>query len=152
MTIFSVRHITSYRYVRDVDFGEHRLMFRPRDSFDQRLIEASLAIYPEESHVRWIHDVFGNCVALIDISRPASELRFETWITLDHTPQVALDLKVDDQALTYPFSYDKDEIADLTRNDNSAPRCREALLWVGNGSENALVEGLAVRLKGRTVA
>ena len=50
MTIFSVRHITSYRYVRDVDFGEHRLMFRPRDSFDQRLIEASLAIYPEESH------------------------------------------------------------------------------------------------------
>lgn len=27
---------------------------------------------------------------------------------------VALDLKVDDEALTYPFSYDKDEIADLT--------------------------------------
>ncbi|MBY5460988.1 transglutaminase family protein [Rhizobium beringeri] len=114
MTIFSVRHITSYRYVREVEFGEHRLMFRPRDSFDQRLIEASLTIYPEESHVRWIHDVFGNCVALVDISRPASELRFETWITLDHTPQVALDLKVDDEALTYPFSYDKDEIADLT--------------------------------------
>jgi transglutaminase-like putative cysteine protease len=64
--------------------------------------------------VRWIHDVFGNCVALVDFSRPASELRFETWITLDHTPQVALDLKVDDAALTYPFSYDKDEIADLT--------------------------------------
>ncbi len=69
MTIFSVRHITSYRYVREVEFGEHRLMFRPRDSFDQRLIEASLTIYPEESHVRWIHDVFGNCVALINISR-----------------------------------------------------------------------------------
>ncbi|MGO6906644.1 transglutaminase family protein, partial [Rhizobium ruizarguesonis] len=23
MTIFSVRHITSYRYVREVEFGEH---------------------------------------------------------------------------------------------------------------------------------
>jgi len=88
MTIFSVRHITSYRYLREVEFGEHRLMFRPRDSFDQRLIEASLTTYPEDSQVRWIHDVFGNCVALVDISRPAAELHFETWITLDHTPQV----------------------------------------------------------------
>ncbi|ARO30235.1 transglutaminase-like protein [Rhizobium sp. NXC14] len=113
MTIFSVRHITSYRYRRKVDFGEHRLMFRPRDSFDQRLIEASLTTYPEQSHVRWIHDVFGNCVALVDFSRPSVELRFETWITLDHTPQLAPDIRIDEAALTYPFSYDKDEIADL---------------------------------------
>lgn len=113
MTIFSVRHITAYRYRREVDFGEHRLMFRPRDSFDQRLIEASLTTYPEQSHVRWIHDVFGNCVALVDFSRPSSELRFETWITLDHTPQLAPDIRIDEAALTYPFSYDKDEIADL---------------------------------------
>ncbi|AJC79381.1 transglutaminase-like protein [Rhizobium etli bv. phaseoli str. IE4803] len=113
MTIFSVRHITAYRYRREVDFGEHRLMFRPRDSFDQRLIEASLTTYPEQSHVRWIHDVFGNCVALVDFSRPSAELRFETWITLDHTPQLAPDIRIDEAALTYPFSYDKDEIADL---------------------------------------
>ncbi|MDF0698173.1 transglutaminase family protein [Rhizobium sp. MC63] len=113
MTIFTVRHITAYRYRREVDFGEHRLMFRPRDSFDQRLIEASLTTYPEQSHVRWIHDVFGNCVALVDFSRPSSELRFETWITLDHTPQFAPDIRIDEAALTYPFSYDKDEIADL---------------------------------------
>ncbi|ARO24152.1 transglutaminase family protein [Rhizobium sp. S9] len=113
MTIFSVRHITSYRYRRDVDFGEHRLMFRPRDSFDQRLIEASLTTYPEQSHVRWIHDVFGNCVALVDFLRPSAELRFETWITLDHTPQLAPDIRIDEAALSYPFSYDKDEVADL---------------------------------------
>ncbi|MFB2601118.1 transglutaminase N-terminal domain-containing protein [Rhizobium phaseoli] len=113
MTIFSVRHITAYRYRREVDFGEHRLMFRPRDSFDQRLIEASLTTYPEQSHVRWIHDVFGKCVALVDFSRPSTELRFETWITLDHTPQLAPDIRIDEAALTYPFSYDKDEIADL---------------------------------------
>ncbi|PDT18035.1 transglutaminase [Rhizobium sp. J15] len=113
MTIFTVRHITSYRYLREVYFGQHRLMFRPRDSFDQRLLEASLTTYPEQSRVRWIHDVFGNCVALIDIPTPSAELRFETWITLDHTPQVALDLRVDNAALTYPFPYDQDEIADL---------------------------------------
>ena len=34
MTILSVRHVTTYRYKRPVSFGEHRIMFRPRDSYD----------------------------------------------------------------------------------------------------------------------
>ncbi|WP_133705073.1 transglutaminase family protein [Rhizobium sp. BK313] len=113
MTLFSVRHITTYRYFREVAFGEHRLMFRPRDSFDQRLIGASLVTDPQPRQVRWIHDVFGNCVAIVDIFRSALTLRFESWITLDHTPQVGLDLKIDSAALNYPFSYDEEELPDL---------------------------------------
>ena len=115
MTIFSVRHITAYRYRKPVSFGQHRLMFRPRDSFDQRLLDASLIVDPQPSSVRWIHDVFGNCVALVDIERPAKEPRFETRIRLDHTPQVALDLQIDESALRYPFQYDRDEMPDLER-------------------------------------
>ncbi|HVJ40447.1 MAG TPA: transglutaminase family protein [Dongiaceae bacterium] len=115
MTIFSVRHVTVYRYRRAVGFGEHRLMFRPRDSYDQRLLEATLKVEPAPDSLHWIHDVFGNCVALVGISRPAAELRFETRIRLDHMPQVPLDLQIDAAALTYPFTYDPDEIADLER-------------------------------------
>jgi transglutaminase-like putative cysteine protease len=113
MTIFSVRHSTIYHYTRDVGFGEHRLMFRPRDSFDQRLLQATLTVDPSPSSIRWMHDVFGNCVALVQIAEPARELRFETTIRLDHTPQVPLDLRIDDEALAYPFNYAADEIADL---------------------------------------
>ncbi|ATU94991.1 transglutaminase family protein [Phyllobacterium zundukense] len=113
MTIFSVRHITVYRYLRPVNFGEHRLMFRPRDSYDQRLLCASLMVDPQPGDVRWIHDVFGNCVTLVEIPVRASELRFETRIRLDHTPQAAPDLQIDAEALTYPFNYSSDEIADL---------------------------------------
>ncbi len=47
LPILSVRHRTVYRYRRPVAFGEHRIMFRPRDSYDQRLIEATLDITPE---------------------------------------------------------------------------------------------------------
>lgn len=115
MTIFSVRHITHYQYRAPVEFGEHRLMFRPRDSYDQRLLEATLLVEPQPAQVRWIHDVFGNCVARVTFDKPATELRFETRIRLDHTPQVALDLQIDDEALSYPFAYDSDEIADLQR-------------------------------------
>lgn len=115
MTIFSVKHITAYRYRKPVSFGQHRLMFRPRDSFDQRLLDATLVVDPGPSEIRWIHDVFGNCVALVDIERRATELRFETNIRLDHTPQVALNLQIDESALRYPFEYDADEMPDLER-------------------------------------
>ena len=32
MPIFSVKHAAVYRHARQVRFGEHRLMFQPRDS------------------------------------------------------------------------------------------------------------------------
>jgi transglutaminase-like putative cysteine protease len=114
MTVFSVKHITHYSYKRPVTFGQHRVLFRPRDSFDQRLLDATLTIDPEPAQIRWIHDVFGNCIALVDIGRPADQLRFETSIRLDHTPQVPLDLEIDRKALTYPFSYDAEEMPDLS--------------------------------------
>ncbi|TIQ02478.1 MAG: transglutaminase family protein, partial [Mesorhizobium sp.] len=44
MPIFSVKHTTVYRYTQPVTFGEHRLMFRPRDSFDQRLLDHALFV------------------------------------------------------------------------------------------------------------
>ncbi len=73
-----------------------------------------MTIDPEPAGIRWIHDVFGNCIALVDIDRPADQLRFETNIRLDHTPQVPLDLEIDRKALTYPFSYDDEEMTDLS--------------------------------------
>ena len=34
--ILNVRHLTTYRYKRPVEFGDHRMMMRPRDGHDQR--------------------------------------------------------------------------------------------------------------------
>ncbi len=42
MTILTVRHLTTYSYAAPVRLGEHRMMLRPRDSNDQRLLKASL--------------------------------------------------------------------------------------------------------------
>jgi transglutaminase-like putative cysteine protease len=115
MTILSVRHVTTYRYDRPVSFGEHRILFRPRDSYDQRLIRAEIEITPQEGSLRWIHDVFGNCVALARFTVPAAELRFETNITLDHVPANIPDFQIEDYARSYPFSYGAEEMPDLTR-------------------------------------
>jgi transglutaminase-like putative cysteine protease len=85
MTLLSVLHTTTYRYAQPVRFGEHRMMFRPRDSYDQKLLEAWLTITPPPIEMRWVHDVFGNCVTIADFGdAPASELKFESNIWLDH--------------------------------------------------------------------
>ncbi len=113
MTIYCVRHVTTYSYRRPVRFGEHQIIFRPRDSYDQRLLDASIRIDPEPSRVRWIHDVFNNCVAVAAISEPAAELRFETRIRLEHLLDGEPDVQTDAKALCYPFTYGAEEAADL---------------------------------------
>lgn len=115
MQLLTVRHVTTYRYRRPVAFGDHRMMLRPRDSYDQRLIEARLDISPEPAELRWLHDAFGNCVAVARFSQSAAELRFDSTIRLDHSPSNALEFQLEDYARTYPFSYSADQSPDLLR-------------------------------------
>ena len=116
MPVLNVRHTTTYSYKQPVAFGEHRLMFRPRDSWDQRLLDATLTITPKPASIRWVHDVFGNCVTVVTFSRRAKELKFESTIQLDHSPIPPLDFPIAEHAATYPFSYDSEEMPDLLRS------------------------------------
>lgn len=116
MPVLGVHHVTTYRYRQPVAFGEHRMMFRPREGHDQRLIEAKLEITPEPSEIRWLHDVFGNSVGIARFSERARELRFDSSVRLDHAPVNALDYPVGHDAETYPFSYDVEDMPDLARS------------------------------------
>src|SRR5580700_7346725 len=115
MKLLTVRHVTTYRYKQPVSFGEHRMMLRPRDSYDQRLIEARLVIDPEPAVLNWTHDAFGNCVAIARFAGRADKLTFDSTIRLDHEPNNALEFELEDYALDYPFSYSAEEIPDLSR-------------------------------------
>ena len=115
MPVIKVRHVTTYRYKQPVTFGEHRMMLRPRDSYDQKLLETSLTITPEPADLRWVHDVFGNCVAIARFTGRAAELRFDSVIRLDHAATAALDFQIEDYATRYPFSYGAEDMPDLLR-------------------------------------
>lgn len=116
MAILTVRHVTTYRYRQPVAFGEHRMMFRPREGHDQRLIEARLEITPQPAEIRWLHDVFGNSVGVARFSSRARELCFDSTVRLDHAPVNALDFPIGQGAETYPFAYDIDDMPDLARS------------------------------------
>ena len=113
MTILKVSHVTTYAYRQPVGFGEHRLLFRPRDSHDQRLLASELNISPAPSDLHWIIDVFGNCVAIVRFEAEAVELRIETAIALDHTPELMPRFRTEPAAKTWPLVYEAEVLPDL---------------------------------------
>ena len=108
----NIRHSTVYRYRRPVTFGEHRAMFRPRDSHDLRVLDARLVLSPP-GDVRWIHDVFSNSIALITFDEPADELRFDSVIEIEHYGLSDPEMMLREYAASYPFRYDNDQMPDL---------------------------------------
>ena len=114
MQHLTVDHKTTYRYAKAVNFGEHRMMFRPRDSHDLRLLDAHLTITPA-AEVRWLHDVFGNSVAIASFAEPAAELYLQSVIVIERYPMVEPEFSIEPFARTLPFSYPASEIPDLGR-------------------------------------
>ena len=116
MTIVALTHTTHYRYAQPVAFGEHRILLRPRESYDQRLIEASLVITPEPTELRWVQDVFGNAVAVARFGRRATELRIVASFRLEHVPIAPEDIRIELYARRYPFTYSSEDMPDLARS------------------------------------
>lgn len=111
--LLTVRHVTEYRYRVPVGLGEHRMMFRPRESLDLRLIRTELEIRPRPANLRWLHDVFDNSVAVASFEGVTEVLRFESTVTIEHRETKLPDYVLDDQARRYPFTYSEDDRPDL---------------------------------------
>jgi transglutaminase-like putative cysteine protease len=116
LTIVALSHTTHYRYGQPVAFGEHRILVRPRESFDQRLLDASLSIVPEPAELRWVQDVFGNAVAVARFGRRATELLIVGAFRLEHTPIAPEDICIELYARRYPFTYSSEDMPDLARS------------------------------------
>jgi transglutaminase-like putative cysteine protease len=115
MAILHIQHRTTYLYKQAVEFGEHRLMSRPRDSHDLRLIDTSLSIDPPASSLRWIHDVFGNSIAIATFDQPGETLTFDSGFWAEHYPAARRAIVVEPYASRFPFSYSVEDAMDLGR-------------------------------------
>jgi Bacterial transglutaminase-like N-terminal region len=110
--MLSVIH-TEYDYASPVMLHDHRMMIRPRDSHDLRLLSAELSTRPVPKQLRWYHDVFGNSVVVVSFDVEAdhlqitSRLLLKTYAPLVEAPQIAA------YARAYPFSYTPEEQRDL---------------------------------------
>jgi transglutaminase-like putative cysteine protease len=116
MPILSIRHVTRYRYRNPVALGEHRMMFRPHESYDQQLLSADLAICPTPSKINYLRDVFGNSVGVASFTGRTTDLVFDSYVRLLHTPHPGVPDLHDRLALgpgAERFAYDEPELTDL---------------------------------------
>ncbi len=120
-------------------------MVRPRESYDQHLLDATLEIDPVPSDLRWLQDVFGNSVAVAGFDRRDRELRFASHVKVLHDPALHDEIEVEDYARDYPFTYSSEEMPDLLRSiERQHPDpLREVDKWArrflsGNGRTSTL--------------
>jgi transglutaminase-like putative cysteine protease len=112
MPSLTIRHLTTYRYRRAVAFGEHRMMLHPRNSHDQRVVQADLKISPKPRSLRFVQDAFGNHVGIARFSRRSKELSFESIVRLEHSPR-EMTLDLEDAGRAFPVGYRVSELRDL---------------------------------------
>jgi len=112
MVQYDIVHTTVYNYKQPVTFGEHRVMFRPRDSHDQRVLATDLQISPQ-ADVRLILDAHSNSIALVQPKEAATELKIVCSFTIEHAHSNNLELPLSPSAEIFPFAYGIEERFDL---------------------------------------
>jgi transglutaminase-like putative cysteine protease len=112
MTALKIHHKTVYRFHQPVNLGPHRLMLRPRESLNLRLMSHTLAITPQATVV-WAQDVFGNAVAMATFATMSDLLVIDSVadILLNAAAWPVFDIAA--SAIAYPFRYSDDEWTDL---------------------------------------
>lgn len=112
MITLKIHHKTTYRYRQPVNLGPHRLMLRPRESRELRLLSSDVTVTPTAA-VTWAHDVFGNTIATAVFQPMADNLVIDSIadLQLDAVAWPVFDIA--GSAIYYPFRYSDDEWTDL---------------------------------------
>ncbi|RYF32378.1 MAG: transglutaminase family protein [Comamonadaceae bacterium] len=109
---YDITHTTTYRYKEPVTFGLHRVMFRPRDSHDLRVLATDLKVSPN-ANIRLIQDPHSNSVALVQPMGEAIELKFVCSFTIEQVPSRLDELALHPAAEFLPFAYSVQDRLDL---------------------------------------
>jgi len=113
VTRLTITHETRYTYERPIEFGEHRLMLRPRDSHAIRVVEASMVVSPAGSK-RWIFDALGNCVCLFTPQGTSDTLSIVSKLIIDRFPAPLTYVRPDDPHTAMPIVYPVEDRIVLT--------------------------------------
>jgi hypothetical protein len=88
MRKLSLRHVTRYLYPQPARFLPHRLLLRPREGHDVRVVSSRLLIEPACTVV-WHRDVCGNSVGVASFGEASNTLSVVSEVSLEHYEEVA---------------------------------------------------------------
>jgi transglutaminase-like putative cysteine protease len=112
VTRINILHTTIYSYRQPVTLFPHRLMLRPRETHELRLLSHTVTIEPEAT-LAWAQDVAGNSVATASFTAPADRLVIESRATIELSAPAWPVFPIAASALSYPFAYPEEDWTDL---------------------------------------
>jgi len=112
LVFLDIVHTTTYRYRQAVALGPHKLMLRPRETRELRLLSHDLTIAPVAT-VTWAHDVAGNAIATANFHAPTDRLLIESRASVGLTAPAWPVFAIAASAIEFPFVYSADEWTDL---------------------------------------
>ena len=107
-----IRHRTVYRYRQLVTLGPHKLMLRPRESRDVRLLSSELTLTPAAT-LEWASDVAGNAVATATFGTPTATLTIDSLASVVLSAAAYPVFPIAASAIAFPFRYSDNEWIDL---------------------------------------
>ena len=112
MPLVTISHATTYRYGTAVALGPHRLMLRPRETRELKLMSFDLEVAPE-ARIDWSHDVAGNAIATASFGNLSDVLVVRSRATIELSAPVWPVFSIAASAVNYPFLYSTDDWTDL---------------------------------------
>jgi transglutaminase-like putative cysteine protease len=107
-----INHSTTYRFRQPVSLWPHRLMLRPRESRELRLVSSNVTTTPAAT-VTWAQDVFGNAIATASFQSMSDRLVIDSVAELQLDAAAWPVFAIAASAIFYPFRYSDDEWTDL---------------------------------------
>ncbi|WP_136684817.1 transglutaminase family protein [Falsirhodobacter xinxiangensis] len=112
MPTLNIVHRTTYRYRAPVQLLPHRLMLRPRESYELKLLSHQVECSPA-AKLTWSSDVFGNGLATARFQEQTDLLVIESHTQVKSGAPAWPVFDIDASAISYPFSYADDIWTDL---------------------------------------
>ena len=108
MTRLIIRPETRYEYGQAVEFGQHRLLLRPRDSHAVRIIDAKLTL-SQRGVTRWAYDALGNCVCYWTPGTADTVLSIISDLVIERFPAPLSSIELGNPQTITPIVYGRED-------------------------------------------
>ena len=112
MAALSIHHKTTYRFHQPVTLWPHRLLLRPRESRELRLVSSDVTVTPAAT-ISWAQDVFGNTIGTASFQAMSDHLVIDSVAAIELDAAAWPVFPIASSAIFYPFRYEDDEWSDL---------------------------------------
>ena len=109
----ALNHVTHYQYDRLVKLGPQVIRLRPAPHSRTKVLSYSQRIEPANHFINWQQDPFANYQARLVFPEPTREFKVTVDLVVEMAVYNPFDFFLEPSAEEFPFSYAKDQSAEL---------------------------------------